>query len=101
MDGSDPKSKETMYSDEKVNQGPELLELYCPACERRQPVRANMVRLEYLRASVLRYKDGRHPEIDWQNADVAGDFEYVCDQCGAPMGADMDALEARAKEENI
>ena len=77
--------------------GPYIVELYCPHCKKKQQVQANMYNLEYLKANVLKYRD--HCEIDWESSDIAGDFEYICDICGTELAKDMEDIENQLKKE--
>ena len=74
-----------------------IAELYCPHCKKKQSVQANMYHTEYVKADVLVYKD--HCEINWETADIAGDFEYICDMCGNPLAADIEDLHNKLKKE--
>ena len=74
-----------------------VAELYCPRCQQKQPVQANMIHMDYVKADVYVFKD--HCEVDWENADASGDFEFICDICGNPLAADLEALHNKLNKE--
>ena len=70
--------------------------LFCPKCKCIQLVTANMYHVERAQASVLAFPD--HCEIDWDNMEIEGDFEYVCDFCGTRVADSMEDIENKLKE---
>ena len=67
------------------------VELFCKKCGKNQLVIADMYQLEYFRTNILRNKDGEC-YINWDNADVSGDFNYICEKCGESLGSDLDEI---------
>lgn len=75
----------------------DVVELYCPKCKKKQVVQANMIRLGFFKSNVLAYPD--HCVIDWDNAEVEGDFEFICEMCSCPLAADISTIEQKLKED--
>lgn len=75
------------------------VELFCPRCQETRLVTANMIQLEYGHLDVVADSKGRC-ELDWDTADISGDFEYVCDECGERIAATLSEVEERLKQEN-
>lgn len=73
-------------------------ELHCPKCNEKRMVVARMEHLEYCNVNVLTDKDGRC-ELDWENSDTSGDFEYCCEFCGAKLAQSLDEVERKLKAE--
>ena len=79
---------------------PSVVTLYCPKCKERQEVQANMIHLDFMKTSVLRFLGfPDHCEIDWENADIEGDFEYICCRCGTKLADSLEDIENKLKEE--
>ena len=70
--------------------------LYCPHCKKKQEVQANMYNLKYLKTGVLKYGD--RCLIDWEDADISGDFEYICNICGTKLAEDLEDIVQQLKE---
>ena len=73
-------------------------ELHCSKCNEKRMVVARMIHLEYCNVNVLTDKEGRC-ELDWDNADTSGDFEYCCEFCGAKLADSLDEVERKLKAE--
>lgn len=73
------------------------VELMCPSCKQKQTLQANMIRLEFFKSDVLAYPD--HCEIDWDNAEVQGEFEFICEQCGTKLASDIPEVENKLEKE--
>lgn len=86
------------YAIERFSSEAEHVELRCPSCRKAQPVTARMTHLEYCQANVLADREGRC-ELDWDSADISGDFEYVCEYCGQVIANCLDQVEELLKAE--
>lgn len=75
-----------------MNNFNEVLTMYCPHCETDVIVEARMMKLEYVKANIEK-SPRRELILDWDSADIAGDFEYVCPQCSHVFGESLDDLE--------
>ena len=72
----------------------EVFEAYCPNCKKYHIVEARMILLDYVKANIL--KSQQHElSIDWDTADISGDFEYVCQECGTLLGSSLEELEQK------
>lgn len=74
------------------------VKLFCSHCRKTQLVTANIIRLEHGRLNVVTDTKG-HCELDWDTGDISGDFEYVCEECGERIAADLCEVEERLKQE--
>lgn len=74
------------------------VELFCPRCRETRFVTANMIQLEYGHLGIAADTKG-HCELDWDTGDISGDFEYVCEECGERIAADLCEVEERLKQE--
>ena len=78
----------------------ELVEvyLYCPECKQKMLVTADMYQVNRAQASILCDERGRC-YIDWENMEIEGNFEYICDFCGTQLARSLDEVEQKFKEE--
>lgn len=83
---------------DKFNSLTTAVELYCPKCGCKREVMANMKRLELYSTTVVANKNGRC-SIDWDNADVSGDFDYCCKCCCTVLANDLNGIEEKLKIE--
>lgn len=70
--------------------------LQCHNCGKLSIVSARMEKLEYCNVNVLVDKEG-NCELDWENADISGDFEYCCEFCGTTLARSIDEVEEKLK----
>lgn len=70
--------------------------LKCHNCGKLSIVSARMEKLEYCNVNVLVDKEG-HCELDWENAETSGDFEYCCEFCGEKLAGSLDEVEEKLK----
>ena len=86
------------YAERRFGNKWNCVELFCPHCQKTQLVTANMIRLESGQLNVVTDTEG-HCELDWDTGDISGDFEYVCEECGERIAADLCEVEERLKQE--
>ena len=77
-----------IYDYYERNFGSVRREIYkeCPHCGKKTQIEAEAYQIDALVASVYYDEDDKQAYIDWDNAYIEADFQYVCAQCGADMG---------------
>lgn len=77
-----------IYDYYERNFGSSRREIYkeCPHCGKKTQVEAEACQIDSLVASVYYDEGDKQAYIDWDNAYIEADFQYVCAQCGADMG---------------
>lgn len=93
------KELQNKYMERRFGSEWNYVELFCPRCQETRLVTANMIQLEYGHLGVVADSKGRC-ELDWDTADISGDFEYVCDKCGERIVTTLNEVEERLKQEN-
>lgn len=89
-----------IYDYYERNFGSSRREIYkeCPHCGKKTQVEAEAYQIDSLVASVYYDEDDKQAYIDWDNAYIEADFNYVCDRCGTDMGIySLDELTHYAK----
>ena len=72
---------------------------YCPNCGSVQSIVAKMVMLDSFKTTVTLDKDGQC-NIEWGEADVTGDFVYVCRNCDTEITDSIEELSELAIKAN-
>lgn len=77
-----------IYDYYERNFGSSRREIYkeCPHCGKKTQVEAEAYQLDSLVANVYYDEDDEQAYIDWDDAYIEADFQYVCCQCGKDMG---------------
>lgn len=76
----------------------EQVELYCPKCQKKQVVTAEMDTMNFCRVPVMVDPKG-YCTLDWSEIDTEGDFSYHCDFCGETLAMGIREVEEKLKAE--
>ena len=74
------------YYERNYREPQEKITYPCPHCGKEQVVEASGYQIDACDVSIYYNTDDEQAYLDWDNAYIEADFDYVCSCCGASLG---------------